>query len=66
MTRARHRHELSRAAAALSEALKVDPDYCELMAEDLRAAAVALGRVTGRIDVEDILDVVFAEFCLGK
>ncbi len=66
VTRARHRHELSRAAVALKEALGVDPGYVELMAEEVRSAAVALGRVTGRIDVEDILDAVFAEFCLGK
>jgi tRNA modification GTPase len=38
----------------------------ELLAEDLRSAARALGRITGRVDVEDILDVVFASFCIGK
>ena len=38
----------------------------ELAAEELRLAARALGRVTGRIDVEDLLDVVFREFCIGK
>jgi tRNA modification GTPase len=36
------------------------------MAEDLRLAARALGRITGRVDVEDILDVIFGEFCIGK
>ncbi len=38
----------------------------ELAAEDLRLAARALGRITGRVDVEDLLDVIFAEFCIGK
>jgi len=38
----------------------------ELAAEDLRAAADSLGRLLGRVDVEDILDVIFREFCVGK
>ena len=38
----------------------------ELIAEELRSAAVALGRLTGRVDVEDILDVIFRDFCIGK
>ena len=38
----------------------------ELAIEDLRLAARALGRIVGRIDVEDLLDVIFAEFCIGK
>jgi tRNA modification GTPase len=38
----------------------------ELAAEDLRLAARALGRLTGRIDVEDVLDAVFRDFCIGK
>ena len=38
----------------------------ELRAEDLRLAWRSLGRITGRADVEDLLDVIFAEFCLGK
>ena len=37
-----------------------------LAAEDLRLAATALGRLTGRVDVEDLLDVIFSEFCIGK
>ena len=41
------------------------PDV-ELAAEDLRLAARALGRITGRIDVEELLDVVFRDFCIGK
>jgi tRNA modification GTPase len=38
----------------------------ELIAEELRAAATVLGRLTGRVDVEDILDVIFRDFCIGK
>ena len=38
----------------------------ELAAEDLRLATRALGRITGRVDVEDILDVIFRDFCIGK
>ena len=53
--------------AALDRALAgVTPDGEELIAEDLRAAATTLGRLTGRVDVEDILDVIFRDFCIGK
>jgi tRNA modification GTPase len=38
----------------------------ELVAEELRGAALALGRLLGRVDVEDILDVIFRDFCIGK
>ena len=38
----------------------------ELVAEELRLAARALGRLTGRVDVEDVLDVIFRDFCIGK
>jgi tRNA modification GTPase len=37
-----------------------------LVAEELRAATQALGRLTGRVDVEQVLDTIFAEFCIGK
>ena len=37
-----------------------------LIAEDLRLALRAIGRITGRVDVEDLLDIVFREFCIGK
>jgi tRNA modification GTPase len=38
----------------------------ELVAEELRAAADSLGRLLGRVDVEDVLDAIFREFCVGK
>jgi tRNA modification GTPase len=67
VTRARHRRALEATAAALDRALALGPSGREeLIAEELRAAANTLGRLTGRIDVEDILDVIFREFCIGK
>jgi tRNA modification GTPase len=64
LTRARHREALEEAVAALRRALVAD--LPELRAEDLRLAWRSLGRITGRVDVEDLLDVIFADFCLGK
>jgi tRNA modification GTPase len=66
ITRSRHRRELERCAAALDRFLAGDFAEVELRAEDLREAATALGRLTGRVDVEDILDRIFADFCIGK
>jgi tRNA modification GTPase len=64
ITRARHRAALADAAAALDRfAIATLP---ELAAEDLRSATRALGRITGRVDVEDMLDIIFREFCIGK
>ncbi len=63
-TRERHRAGLEQAVAALDRAGQAQE--AALMAEDLRLAATALGRITGRVDVEDLLDVIFAEFCIGK
>jgi tRNA modification GTPase len=64
LTRARHRHALTEAVAALRRALAAPEP--ELFAEDLRLAVRAIGRITGRVDVEDLLDVVFRDFCIGK
>jgi tRNA modification GTPase len=68
VTRARHRHALEQTVAALDQALlgQGASGREELIAEDLRAAATTLGRLTGRVDVEDILDVIFRDFCIGK
>jgi tRNA modification GTPase len=68
VTRARHRHELERARRALKLFLAVSEtgDRTELAAEHLREAADALGRLTGRLDVEDVLGQIFSEFCIGK
>jgi len=64
LTRARHREAVEDCRAALDRACSAG--LPELVAEDLRLAVRALGRITGRVDVEDILDVVFREFCIGK
>ncbi len=64
LTRARHRAALTEAADRLRTAASAD--FPELRAEDLRLAMRAVGRVTGAVGVEDILDVVFAQFCIGK
>jgi tRNA modification GTPase len=66
VTRARHQARLAEAREHLSRALTGLGLGPELAAEDLRLAARALARVAGRIDAEDILDVVFASFCIGK
>lgn len=64
LTRTRHRQALEACVEALDRALEeVEP---ELAAEELRLAAGAIGRITGRVDVEDLLDVVFSDFCIGK
>jgi tRNA modification GTPase len=67
VTRERHRRALEGARDALRRALARDIASREdLLAEELQTAARALGRVTGRVDVEDILDVIFRDFCIGK
>jgi tRNA modification GTPase len=67
ITRARHRNALEETIAALDRALnRVNVQHEELIAEELRSAATVLGRLTGRVDVEDILDVIFRDFCIGK
>ncbi|MCZ8121825.1 MAG: tRNA uridine-5-carboxymethylaminomethyl(34) synthesis GTPase MnmE [Magnetospirillum sp.] len=64
LTRARHREALAEALAALARARALD--VAELVGEELRACARALGRIVGRTGVEDVLDVLFGEFCIGK
>ncbi len=67
VTRSRHRHALEDTVAALRRALAIDVASSEeVLAEELRTAAHALARLTGRVDVEDILDVIFRDFCIGK
>ena len=64
VTRARHREALADCEAALARFLETGSP--ELAAEDLRLATRALGRITGRVGVEDMLDVIFRDFCIGK
>jgi len=64
LTRARHRQALEEAVSSLRRALGAA--LPELRAEDLRLALRSLGRITGTVDVEDLLDMIFRDFCIGK
>jgi tRNA modification GTPase len=64
LSRARHRQAVERAERQLREALLASAP--ELMAEHLRMALREIGRMTGRVDLDELLDVVFRDFCLGK
>jgi tRNA modification GTPase len=64
--RARQRKLLQETAVSLRRSMSVIGKGEELVAEDLRTAAHSLGRLLGRVDVEDILDVIFRDFCIGK
>ncbi|HET6157600.1 MAG TPA: tRNA uridine-5-carboxymethylaminomethyl(34) synthesis GTPase MnmE [Dongiaceae bacterium] len=64
LTRARHRAAVEEAKAALDRAQVAG--QLELKAEDLRLAVRAIGKIAGRVDVEDVLDLIFKEFCIGK
>jgi tRNA modification GTPase len=66
LTRSRHRAALTEALEALERFGWAQQGELALLAEDLRLAARALGRITGRVGVDDILDRIFAEFCIGK
>ena len=72
ITRERHRSSIEETAACLrrfmagSENGEMTNARLELVAEDLRLAARTLGRITGKIGVEELLDVVFRDFCIGK
>ena len=64
LTRSRHREALIDAQNNIQRALKgLSPD---MIAEDIRLAVRAIGRITGRTDVEDLLDIIFKDFCIGK
>ena len=64
LTRARHRAGLADAVGSL--ALAARAELPELRGEALRQSVLAIGRVTGRIGVEAVLDAVFSQFCIGK
>jgi len=66
LTQERHRQNLVACQEALRDFLEGSPWRLELRAEDLRVAANALGRLTGRIDPEQVLDQIFGRFCIGK
>jgi tRNA modification GTPase len=64
LTRARHREALLECQASLERALHA-PEVA-LAAEDLRLALRALGRITGTVRLDELLDVIFRDFCIGK
>lgn len=64
LTRARHREALAEAVQTLERGLQAN--LPELAAEDLRLSLRALGKITGRVHVEELLDVIFRDFCIGK
>ncbi len=64
LTRARHREALVQCLESLSRA--ENAMLPELVAEDLRLGLRSIGRITGRVDVEDLLDIIFRDFCIGK
>jgi tRNA modification GTPase len=66
ISRTRQRKLLQETVASLQRCIAVIGQGEELAAEELRTAAHSLGRLLGRVDVEDILDVIFREFCVGK
>lgn len=64
LTRLRHRTALQECSTALNSSLQA-PEI-ELMTEDLRIAMRSLGKITGQVDVEELLDIIFKDFCIGK
>jgi tRNA modification GTPase len=64
LTRARHRQALGECQESLARALAA-PEIA-LAAEDLRLALRALGRITGTVRIDELLDVIFRDFCIGK
>jgi len=68
LTRERHRKALERAHEGLAagRGLLISHGPLELAAEEVRLAARAVGEITGRVDVEDVLDRLFSSFCIGK
>ena len=66
ISRVRYRRLLEECREFLSEVVDGKDLGAELRAEQLRHAGDCIGRITGSIDVEDLLDVIFSEFCVGK
>ena len=66
VVRTRHRDAIEESIRYLNDSLLYNADRIELAAECLRKACFSIARVTGRVDVEDLLDKIFSEFCIGK
>ena len=67
ITKERHRNKLNACLEEIDNFLRKDKNKdIEMAAEDLRMATRHLGNIVGKVDVEDILDSIFKEFCIGK
>ncbi|XP_029356895.1 5-taurinomethyluridine-[tRNA] synthase subunit GTPB3, mitochondrial isoform X2 [Echeneis naucrates] len=66
LTQARHRTHLQQCAAALAQYQRYRDTDLALAAEGVRSALTSLGRITGRVGAEEILDIIFKDFCIGK
>ena len=66
ITRSRHRDALEKTKNHLLTIVENDLSEVEVIAEELRSAVNSLGRITGHVDAEDLLDVIFRDFCIGK
>ncbi|XP_017268781.1 tRNA modification GTPase GTPBP3, mitochondrial isoform X3 [Kryptolebias marmoratus] len=66
LTQARHRAHLQQCAAALAQYQRYRDADLALAAEGVRLALTSLGRITGRVGAEEILDIIFKDFCIGK
>jgi tRNA modification GTPase len=66
ISRARYREQFTQCMNSVHEYMNGPADQHELRAEDLRRAVQAIGRITGRVDVEDVLGEIFGRFCIGK
>jgi tRNA modification GTPase len=68
LARTRHLHALDEAGAAMERLVRLagQGGGMELAAEELRAAQVALGRMTGALSADELLGEIFARFCIGK
>ena len=64
--RSRHRDALEKTKNHLSMIVKNDLLDVEVIVEELRSAVNSLARITGHVDVEDLLDIIFKDFCIGK
>ncbi len=66
ITKSRHRDAIEKVRHYLISSLEHKKNDIELVSEDLRSAINSLGIITGNVDVEDLLDVIFTDFCIGK
>ena len=64
LSKSRHKICMAECKQSLERSLR--SDSVELIAEDMRSALRSLGRITGMVDIDELLDVIFKDFCIGK